>query len=213
MGECGSARYGRGVELDIGTRTQIMGVAESSDGAVGLDAMAAERPALIAVHNEAQLGLALEFFDGPVVVRTAQAAVADRCLRAGAAAVHDPSGFSDPSYLDVVEEAHATVIVSCPDGVGEAAAFLTERSHWAQAAGVDARHVVVDATPATAEERKVLARLGHPLLADAGQEADKAGHQVLHAIDGVAIIAVPAITCAALGARSTPSRNSSTADW
>ncbi|HVF14295.1 MAG TPA: dihydropteroate synthase [Acidimicrobiales bacterium] len=107
-------------------------------------------PALEALHAR---------FDVPLSVDTTRAAVAAAGYAAGAVVGNDISGFADPDYLAVSAAAGATVVAThirlvprVPDPVphyddllGEVRAFLVERAHRAEAAGIPPDRIVVDA--------------------------------------------------------------------
>jgi dihydropteroate synthase len=142
-------------------------------------------PAIEALHQR---------FDLPLSVDTWRASVADAAYKVGAVIGNDISGFGDPDYLRVAAEAGATVVathirlkprVADPephydDVVGEVAAFLVERAHRAEAAGIPSDRVVVDAgldLGKTWEHSLVLLRrsnqlaaLGYPLLLSASNK-------------------------------------------
>ncbi|WP_420640247.1 dihydropteroate synthase [Candidatus Poriferisocius sp.] len=98
-------------------------------------------------------------FDVPVSVDTWRASVARESYAAGAVVGNDISGFADPDYLWVAAEAGASVVachvrlaprVADPepvydDLVGEVRRFLSERAHWAVAAGIPPERVLLDA--------------------------------------------------------------------
>jgi dihydropteroate synthase len=133
-------------------------------------------------------------FDVPLSCDTWRASVARAAYAAGAVVGNDISGFADPDYLPAAAEAGATVVAThirlgprIPDPephyddlVGEVAAFLAERARRAEAAGLAATRIVVDAgldlgktwqqsvTLLRASPR--LARLGYPLLLSASNK-------------------------------------------
>lgn len=98
-------------------------------------------------------------FDVPISVDTWRASVAEACYAVGASVGNDISGFADPDYLRVASEAGASVVAThirlgprIPDPepvyvdvVAEVAAFLRDRAERAEAAGIPAERVVVDA--------------------------------------------------------------------
>jgi len=132
--------------------------------------------------------------DIPLSVDTWRAAVAEAAYEAGACMGNDISGFADPEYLAVAARAGAAVVathirlaprVPDPDPhyddlVGEVAAFLAERAGRAEAAGIAADKIVVDAgldlgkTPAQSLEllraSARLGALGYPLLLSASNK-------------------------------------------
>ena len=142
-------------------------------------------PAIDALHQR---------FDVPLSVDTWRASVLDAACRAGAVVGNDISGFGDPGYLAVAAAHSATVVathirlrprVADPnpeyaDLVSDVTEFLLERAHRAEAAGLDAEQIVLDAgldlgkTPAQSavllRESAVHARLGYPLLLSASNK-------------------------------------------
>src|SRR6195256_661994 len=142
-------------------------------------------PAIAALH---------ERFDTPISVDTWRASVLDDACRAGAVVGNDISGFGDPEYLAVAAAHNATVVathirlrprVADPDPhyddlVAEVTAFLLERAHRAEAAGLEAEQIVLDAgldlgkSPAQSavllRESGVHAGLGYPLLLSASNK-------------------------------------------
>jgi dihydropteroate synthase len=133
-------------------------------------------------------------FDVPISVDTWRASVLDAGCRAGALVGNDISGFADPDYLSVAAKHDATVVAThirlqprVPDPephyddlVGEVEAFLLERAHRAEAAGLAAEQIVLDAgldlgkTPAMSavllRESGRHASLGYPLLLSASNK-------------------------------------------
>lgn len=133
-------------------------------------------------------------FDAPVSVDTWRASVLDAACQAGAVVGNDISGFADPEYVAVAARHHATVVAThirlqprVPDPephyddlVGEVEAFLVERAHRAEAAGLTAEQIVLDAgldlgkTPAMSavllRESARHATLGYPLLLSASNK-------------------------------------------
>jgi dihydropteroate synthase len=142
-------------------------------------------PAVEALH---------ERFDTPISVDTWRAAVLDAACRAGAVVGNDISGFGDPDYLATAAKHDATVVAThirlrprVPDPepeyddlVADVEAFLLERAHRAEAAGLTASQIVLDAgldlgkTPAQSavllRESERLASLGYPLLLSASNK-------------------------------------------
>lgn len=136
----------------------------------------------------------LQRFDVPVSVDTWRASVLDAACRAGAVVGNDISGFADPDYLRVAAAHDATVVathirlrprVADPaphydDLVGEVTAFLLERARRAEACGLQAEQIVLDAgldlgkSPAQSavllRESAAHARLGYPLLLSASNK-------------------------------------------
>jgi dihydropteroate synthase len=133
-------------------------------------------------------------FDVPVSVDSWRASVAEAAFEAGAVMGNDISGFADPDYLAVAARAGAAVVAThirlaprVPDPtpvyldlVGEVADFLVHRARQAEAAGIPAGRIVLDAgldlgkTPAQsacllrASDR--LSGLGWPLLLSASHK-------------------------------------------
>ncbi len=135
-----------------------------------------------------------ERFDVPVSVDSWRSEVADAAYRAGAVMGNDISGFADPDYLTVSAAAGASVVAThirlgprVPDPepqnddvVATVRSFLAERARRAEAAGIPADRVVVDAgldLGKTAEQSLALlqasdrlAALGYPLLLSASNK-------------------------------------------
>jgi dihydropteroate synthase len=135
-----------------------------------------------------------ERFDVPLSVDTWRAAVLDAAGAAGATVANDISGFADPEYLAVAAKHGATVVAThirlrprVPDPepdyddlVGEVTTFLLERARRAEAAGLVADQIVLDAgldlgkTPAQSavllRETAVHASLGYPFLLSASNK-------------------------------------------
>lgn len=133
-------------------------------------------------------------FDTPVSVDTWRASVLDAGCRAGAVVGNDISGFADPEYLPVAAAHGATVVAThirlqprVPDPephyddlVADVEAFLLERAQRAEAAGLVAEQIVLDAgldlgkTPAMSavllRESARHASLGYPLLLSASNK-------------------------------------------
>jgi len=133
-------------------------------------------------------------FDVPLSVDTWRAPVLDAACCAGAVVGNDISGFADPDYLAVAAGHGATVVathirlrprVADPDPhyddlVAEVTAFLLDRAHRAEAAGLTADRIVLDAgldlgkTPVQSavllRESAVHAALGYPLLLSASNK-------------------------------------------
>lgn len=136
-----------------------------------------------------------ERFDVPVSVDTWRAAVAKAAFAAGAVVGNDISGFADPDYLPVAAAAGASVVAThirlapripdpepvYPEGVVDAVRdFLVERARQAEAAGLPADRVIIDAgldlgktwqqslELLRASDR--LAVLGYPLLLSASNK-------------------------------------------
>ena len=134
-------------------------------------------------------------FDVPISVDTWRAEVAAACFAAGAVLGNDISGFADPDYLPVAAQAGATVVAThirlrprerdltpvYPGGVvHDVRAFLADRAHRAEAAGIAKQRIIIDAgldlgktTPqsvALLRESQRLAELGYPLLLSASNK-------------------------------------------
>lgn len=98
-------------------------------------------------------------FDLPVSIDTWRASVARAAYAAGAVVGNDISGFADPDYLPAAVEAGASVVAThirleprVPDPeptyddlVGDVCAFLADRAARAEAAGLPAEQIMVDA--------------------------------------------------------------------
>ena len=145
-------------------------------------------------------------FDVPISVDTWRASVLDAACAAGAVVGNDISGFADPDYLEVAAKHDATVVAThirlaprVPDPepvydeiVADVTAFLLERAQRAQAAGLTAEQIVLDAgldlgkTPAQSalllRETAVHAELGYPLLLSASNKRF-VGELLLRSID------------------------------
>ena len=135
-----------------------------------------------------------ERFDVPLSIDTWRASVLDAACDAGAVVGNDISGFGDPEYLGVAAAHNATVVathirlrprVADPDPhyddlVADVTAFLLERARRAEAAGLAAEQIVLDAgldlgkSPAQSavllRESAVHAELGYPLLLSASNK-------------------------------------------
>jgi dihydropteroate synthase len=133
-------------------------------------------------------------FDVALSVDTWRASVLDAACAAGAVFANDISGFGDPRYLDVAASHGATVVathirlqprVPDPDPqyddlVADVSTFLLERARRAEAAGIPADRIVLDAgldlgkTPSQSavllRESAVHAALGYPLLLSASNK-------------------------------------------
>ncbi len=134
-------------------------------------------------------------FDVPLSADTWRASVAQAAYEAGAVVGNDISGFADPDYLPVAAKAGATVVAThirlqprvrdpepvYPGGVvHDVRAFLAERAHRAEAAGIPPERIVIDAgldlgksTPQSVvllRESQRLAELGYPLLLSASNK-------------------------------------------
>ncbi|HEY2429576.1 MAG TPA: dihydropteroate synthase [Acidimicrobiales bacterium] len=134
-------------------------------------------------------------FDVPISADTWRAGVARESYKAGAVVGNDISGFADPDYLAAAAEAGATVVAThirlqprvrdpepvYPGGVVEdIRAFLVDRARRAEAAGIPAARIVLDAGldlgKTTAQSVLLLrssqrfAELGYPLLLSASNK-------------------------------------------
>jgi dihydropteroate synthase len=133
-------------------------------------------------------------FDVPVSVDTWRAEVARAAYAAGAEIGNDISGFADPDYLRVSAIAGATVVAThirlqprVPDPephYGDVVAavyeFLADRARRAEAAGIPAERIVVDAgldlgktweqSLELLRRSDALAALGYPLLLSASNK-------------------------------------------
>jgi dihydropteroate synthase len=130
----------------------------------------------------------------PLSVDTWRASVARAAYAAGAVVGNDISGFADPEYLPVAAAAGATVVathirlrprVADPDPryddlVPDVVRFLLERAGRAEAAGIPAERIVLDAgldlgknpeqSLALLRASGELASLGYPLLLSASNK-------------------------------------------
>lgn len=98
-------------------------------------------------------------FDLPLSVDTWRASVAKACFEAGACVGNDISGFADPDYLPVCAAAGASVVAThirlqprvpdpdpqYDDVVLAVVEFLADRAARAEAAGIPAERIMVDA--------------------------------------------------------------------
>jgi len=134
-------------------------------------------------------------FDVPLSADTWRASVARESYKAGAVVGNDISGFADPEYLPAAAEAGATVVAThirlqprvrdpepvYPGGVvADVRAFLVDRARRAEAAGIPAARIVLDAGldlgKTTAQSVELLrssrrfAELGYPLLLSASNK-------------------------------------------
>ena len=133
-------------------------------------------------------------FDVPVSVDTWNADVASAAYEGGAVIGNDISGFADPRYLEVSAAAGASVVAThirlgpripdpephYDDVVAEVRAALAEHARRAEAAGIPAERLMIDAgldLGKTAEQSLVLlqqserlAELGYPLLLSASNK-------------------------------------------
>jgi len=133
-------------------------------------------------------------FDVALSVDTWRATVLDASCAAGAVVANDISGFADPDYLKIAAKHDATVVathirlrprVADPephydDLVAEVTAFLRDRAQRAEAVGLRAEQIVLDAgldlgkTPAQSavllRESAQHAGLGYPLLLSASNK-------------------------------------------
>jgi dihydropteroate synthase len=143
-------------------------------------------PAVEALHGR---------FDVPISVDTWRASVAKAAFEAGAVVGNDISGFADPEYLTVCADAQATAVAThirlkprvpdpepeYPEGVVAAVkAFLLDRARRAEAAGLPAERIVLDAgldlgktwqqSLVLLRESQQLAELGYALLLSASNK-------------------------------------------
>ena len=133
-------------------------------------------------------------FDVPISVDTWRSEVARAAYAAGAEIGNDISGFADPDYLHVSAKAGATVVAThirlqprVPDPeprygdvVAAVCEFLADRARRAEAAGVPAERIVVDAgldlgktwqqSLELLRRSAALAALGYPLLLSASNK-------------------------------------------
>ncbi len=133
-------------------------------------------------------------FDLPLSVDTWRASVAGAAFDAGAVVGNDISGFADPDYLRVAAAAGASVVAThirlrprqpdpepvYDDVVGAVRDFLVDRARRAEAEGIDAERILVDAgldLGKTADQSLALLRasdrlaaLGYPLLLSASNK-------------------------------------------
>ena len=133
-------------------------------------------------------------FDLPLSVDTWRASVARAAFAEGAVLGNDISGFSDPGYLPAAAQAGAAVVathiriaprVADPepvydDVVVDVHAFLLERAHRAETAGIGADRIVLDAgldlgktwqqSLCLLRASGSLAALGYPLLLSASNK-------------------------------------------
>ena len=142
-------------------------------------------PAIEALHAR---------FDAPISVDTWRASVAQASYAVGAVVGNDISGFADPDYLRVAADAGASVVAThirlgpripdpepvYDDVVADVAAFLRARAERAEAAGIPAERIIVDAgcdlgktweqSLALLRASEVLADMGWPLLLSASNK-------------------------------------------
>jgi dihydropteroate synthase len=142
-------------------------------------------PAIEALH---------ERFDIPLSVDTWRSSVAIESYKRGAVVGNDISGFADPDYLRAAAEAGATVVAThirlgpripdpepfYDDVVVAVRDFLAECAHRAEAAGIPAERIVLDAgldlgktwqqSAVLLRESNRLAALGYPLLLSASNK-------------------------------------------
>ncbi len=133
-------------------------------------------------------------FDPPLSVDTWRAAVAAAAFAAGAVVGNDISGFADPEYLAVSAAAGATVVAThirlgprvpdpepeYDDVVEDVRVYLVDRARRAEAAGITADRIVLDAgldlgktaeqSLALLRDSRRLAELGYPLLLSASNK-------------------------------------------
>jgi dihydropteroate synthase len=133
-------------------------------------------------------------FDVALSVDTWRASVLDEACAAGAVVANDISGFADPEYLAVAAKHNASVVathirtrprVADPDPqyddlVADVRTFLLDRAARAEAVGLVAEQIAIDAgldlgkTPEQSavllRESEVLAATGYPLLLSASNK-------------------------------------------
>ena len=133
-------------------------------------------------------------FDVPLSVDTWRSEVLEEAISAGATVGNDISGFADPRYVEVAAAGGATVVAThirlaprVPDPepvyedlVSEVRSFLANRAARAEAAGIPAQRIVVDAGLDLGKTRRMswellhasdrLADLGYPLLLSASNK-------------------------------------------
>ena len=133
-------------------------------------------------------------FDLPISIDTWRATVAAAAYEAGAVLGNDISGFADPDYLAVSAAAGASVVAThirlgprvpdpepqYDDVVGTVRSFLADRVRRAEAVGIPADRVVIDAgldlgktasqSLTLLRESRRLAELGYPLLLSASHK-------------------------------------------
>jgi dihydropteroate synthase len=133
-------------------------------------------------------------FDVPLSVDTWRSAVAREAFAAGAVVGNDISGFADPDYLSVAAAAGASVVAThirlrprvpdpdpvYDDVVADVASFLVERAERAQAAGIPAERIMLDAgldlgktweqSLELLRSSGALAGLGYPVLLSASNK-------------------------------------------
>jgi dihydropteroate synthase len=142
-------------------------------------------PAIEALHAH---------IDVAISVDTWRATVLDEACKAGAVVGNDISGFGDPDYLSVAARHAASVVAThirlqprVPDPephyedlLQDVSAFLVDRAHRAEDAGLAPEHIAIDAgldlgkTPAMSavllRESDTLAALGYTLLLSASNK-------------------------------------------
>ncbi|HEY5155973.1 MAG TPA: dihydropteroate synthase [Acidimicrobiales bacterium] len=133
-------------------------------------------------------------FDLPLSVDTWRAGVARACFEAGAVVGNDISGFADPDYLSTCAAYGASVVAThirlaprvpdpnpvYDDVVVEVCAFLAERAARAEAAGIPAERIMVDAgldlgksepqSLVLLRHSDALAELGYPVFLSASNK-------------------------------------------
>ena len=195
--------------VDAGADLLDIGGVKAGPGPEVSEAEELERvvPAVEALRNR---------FEVPLSVDTWRASVLDEACSAGAVFGNDISGFGDPDYLRIAAKHDATVVAThirlrprVPDPepeyddlVADVSRFLLDRAQRAQAAGLTAEQIVLDAgldlgkTPAQSavllRETAAHASLGYPLLLSAsnkrfigdllGREIDDRGPESLSAV-------------------------------
>jgi dihydropteroate synthase len=142
-------------------------------------------PAIEAVHARVDVAISVD---------TWRASVLDAACDAGAVVGNDISGFADPDYLPVAARRGASVIAThirlaprVPDPepvyddlLGDVRALLADRGRRAEAAGISADRIAVDAgldlgktavmSALLLRESDALADLGYPLLLSASNK-------------------------------------------
>jgi len=133
-------------------------------------------------------------FDLPLSVDTWRASVARACFEAGAVVGNDISGFADPDYLPTCAEFGASVVAThirlaprvpdpdpvYDDVVVDVCTFLAERAARAEAAGIPAERIMVDAgldlgksepqSLVLLRSSDALAELGYPVFLSASNK-------------------------------------------
>jgi len=198
------SRYGRVVQLQFGERafdvaSRALVLASLSAAEVagpGLAATTAVHPGIIEITDvssdtvDAAIGHVCDTFDGPISVLTDNATLAHAALSAGAHAVHDPSGLSDPDYLLAVDETGGSIILSCPANTAAPMAFLVERSRWARAAGIGPERVVLHAPVSVVD---TLVASGYCVMVTSPDDPTAQGFNATMVSRGVRLVASNAV--------------------